>query len=108
MKKAAAEGLLKREQPFVIAVPASSVKEDYRSEEEILVQGIIDACFEEEGDLVLVDYKTDRIPSGDPRELTERYKIQLLYYQEALERMTGKKVKEKYIYSFYLKKAIPV
>ena len=108
MKKAAAGGLLKREQPFVIAVPASSVKEDYRSEEKILVQGIIDACFEEEGDLVLVDYKTDRIPSGDPRELTERYKIQLLYYQEALERMTGKKVKEKYIYSFYLKKAIPV
>ena len=108
MKKAAKGGLLKREQPFVIAVPASSVKEDYRSEEEILVQGIIDACFEDEGDLVLVDYKTDRIPSGDPRELTERYKIQLLYYQEALERMTGKKVKEKYIYSFYLKKAIPV
>ena len=108
MKKAAAGGLLKREQPFVIAVPASSVKEDYRSEEEILVQGIIDACFEEEGDLVLVDYKTDRIPSGDSRELTDRYKIQLLYYQEALERMTGKKVKEKYIYSFYLKKAIPV
>ena len=108
MKKAAAGGLLKREQPFVIAVPASSVKEDYRSEEEILVQGIIDACFEEEGDLVLVDYKTDRIPSGDPRELTDRYKIQLLYYQEALELMTGKKVKEKYIYSFYLKKAIPV
>ena len=55
MKKAAEGGLLKREQPFVIAVPASSVKEDYRSEEEILVQGIIDACFEEEGKLVLVD-----------------------------------------------------
>ena len=57
---------------------------------------------------MLVDYKTDRIPSGNPQELTEKYRIQLLYYQEALERMTGKKVKEKYIYSFYLKKEIPV
>lgn len=107
-KAAAAKGLLKREQPFVIGVPASSVSREYQSEEEILVQGIIDAFFEEEDGLVLVDYKTDRIPSGNPQELTEKYRIQLLYYQEALERMTGKKVKEKYIYSFYLKKEIPV
>ena len=108
MKAAAAKGLLKREQPFVIGVPASSVSREYQSEEEILVQGIIDAFFEEEDGLVLVDYKTDRIPSGNPQELTEKYRIRLLYYQEALERMTGKKVKEKYIYSFYLKKEIPV
>lgn len=108
MKTAAAKGLLRREQPFVIAVEASSVKKDYRSEEKILVQGIIDACFAEGEDLVLVDYKTDRIPSGNLQDLADKYQIQLLYYQEALERMTGKKVKEKYIYSFYLKKEIPV
>ena len=108
MKAAAAKGLLKREQPFVIGVPASSVSREYQSEDEILVQGIIDAFFEEEDGLVLVDYKTDRIPSGNPQELTEKYRIQLLYYQEALERMTGKEVKEKYIYSFYLKKEVPV
>jgi len=56
--------------------------------------------FEEEGSLVVADYKTDVINS--PKELADRYRVQLDYYQEALEHLTGKPVKEKILYSFYL------
>ena len=102
MKKAAEQELLHREQPFVLAVPACEVREEYKTREELLIQGIIDAYFEEEGDLVLVDYKTDKVPKARPGELTEKYKVQLQYYRQALERLTGKKVKETYIYSLFL------
>ena len=62
--------------------------------------------FEEEGELVVVDYKTDRV--SNENELKERYHSQLEYYAEALARLTGKKVKEKVIYSFTLQKEIEV
>ena len=65
-----------------------------------MIQGIIDAFFEEDGELVLVDYKTDRISQA--KELVQRYDRQLHYYQMALEQLTGKRVKEKLLYSFAL------
>ena len=52
----------------------------------------MDAYFEENGELVIVDYKTDAI--HHPEELIGRYKEQLKYYKEALEKLTAKKVKE--------------
>ena len=55
-------------------------------------------------EIILVDYKTDRIRNQD--ELVKRYKIQLSLYKMALEASTGKKVKETYIYSFALGKEI--
>ena len=54
----------------------------------------------EDGKLVIVDYKTDRVK--EIGELKKRYEKQLAYYQHALERTTGKKVKEKIIYSLAL------
>ena len=75
-------------------------------EEEVLLQGIIDAYFQEGDSLVLVDYKTDFVKR--PEELEKRYQIQLLSYQMALERLTGKKVKEKLIYSFCLNQEVTV
>ena len=59
----------------------------------------VDLFFEEDGQLVLVDYKTDVVPT--PESLVDRYKTQVDYYQEALEKLTGKKVKERSLYSFY-------
>ena len=87
---------LYREQPFVITINADRLDREFPQEEVILVQGIIDAYFEEEGGLVLLDYKTDKVKQ--PEELTQRYYMQLNYYQEALERLTGKVVKEKILY----------
>lgn len=100
MKEAEQKKLLYKERPFVIGLPAKEVKQEWDSDEMILIQGIIDAYFEEEGQIVLLDYKTDRVDDG--RKLVKKYREQLCYYQRALEQVTGKKVKEKIIYSVTL------
>lgn len=100
MKEAARSGKLWKEQPFVLGVDASEVYPDEQEGELLLVQGIIDVYFEEEDGLVVLDYKTDRVSKAE--ELVERYHGQLDYYGKALEKITGKRVKEKWIYSFTL------
>lgn len=108
MKAAALAGKLYREQPFVIERRAAELDERWQGEETVLVQGIIDAYFMEDEEIVLVDYKTDHVRRGEEQKLIDLYRIQLEDYAQALERMTGKRVKEKMIYSFALKKGIPV
>ena len=93
-----------KEQPFVLSVSANLLKEEFPETEKVLIQGIVDVYFEEENELVIVDYKTDRISSL--QELKERYKTQLDYYEEAISRLTGKKVKEKILYSFAMMDSI--
>lgn len=106
MKIAAGNKRLFREQPFMISKSASQLDESWDEKERVLVQGIIDAYFLEEDQIVLVDYKTDYVKKGEEQKLILRYRIQLEDYAQALEQMTGRKVKEKYIYSFALRKAI--
>ena len=105
MKKAAMKKHLYREQPFVIQRSASMLDDGWKNET-VLVQGIIDAYFMEEEEIVLVDYKTDRVKRGQEQKLIDLYHVQLEDYARALERMTGKRVKEKIIYSFTLQKEI--
>ncbi len=100
MRKAAESGLLRKEQSFYLGVPANVVNASFPAEELMLVQGIIDAYFEEEGELVLVDYKTDSVGNG--QELVKRYQTQMLYYIKALEQTLDKKVKEVILYSMSL------
>ena len=102
--EAKTKGRLYREQPFVIARPVKEVYPEKDFDQEILVQGIIDVYFEEDGQYVIADYKTDRVKTET--ELMERYKTQLQIYGDALEQITGKKVKEKILYSFCLGKEI--
>ena len=106
MKEASALGTLHREQQFVMSIDASERNPAWDQGEQILVQGIIDAFWEEADGLVLVDYKTDHVKEG--QELIERYQRQMHYYSQALERAYGKKVKECYLYSFALGKAVAV
>ena len=106
MKAAAENGVLFREQQFVMGMPATEVREQWQSEETVLIQGIIDAYFYEAEALVLVDYKTDFVPNRNAGFLLDKYHTQLQYYAKALERLTGKKVKEQWIYSFGLQKAL--
>ena len=101
MKEAKKKGVLWTEQPFVIGIPALEVYETADSEERILVQGIIDAFFEEGEDLILMDYKTDFVKTDAKTELTAKYKVQLDYYRRALEQLQGKTVREIWIYSFH-------
>ena len=98
MMEADRKGKLFKEQSFFLGVPASRVKESYPETEIMLIQGIIDAYFEEDDYIVLMDYKTDAVDA--PATLVSRYSKQLELYQEAIERITGKKVREKVIYSF--------
>ena len=96
---------VERELPFSMLFPANRVYPEMLDGEDLFLQGIIDTAFLEEGSWVLVDYKTDRL---DEEALVDRYRIQLMLYKEALERLTPYPVKEVYIYSFRLEKAIPV
>lgn len=98
---------LYKEQPFVLGIPAGQLDNKFPQTETVLVQGVIDAFYyDEDGDMILLDYKTDRV--AKPQELIERYKTQLDYYQEALEQITGKRVKKRIIYSFKLGEEIEV
>lgn len=109
MRRAAERGQLYREQPFVYGIDAARLSDGehtFPKGETVLIQGIVDAYFEEEGELVLLDYKTDVV--REPGELVKRYRTQLDYYEEALKSLTGKPVREKLLYSFYLGTAIPV
>lgn len=106
MQKAARAGRLYKEKPFVMGKRADEVSPETDSSAMVLIQGIIDAFFEEDGQLVLVDYKTDAVKTKE--ELIGRYKAQMDLYQEALERATGKQVKEKILYSFKLRAEISV
>lgn len=107
MAKAQRDGRLHREQQFIIGIPAREMGRG-DSQELVLIQGVIDAYMEEEDGLVLIDYKTDRVPGGRAgrERLAERYRQQVAYYQRALEQLTGKKVKENIIYSLTLQESV--
>ena len=103
MQRAAEEGLLWREQRFMAAFPASELQPS-GSDAPQLLQGVIDAYFEEDGELVIVDYKTDRL--YEEEAFFERYGIQLGLYRKALEKLSKKRVKECLIYSTALNREL--
>lgn len=105
-RKAQAEDTLYREQHFMKQVPNDYLFPGSDTSEPVILQGIIDAFFIEDGEIVLVDYKSDHVREAET--LIGRYQKQLELYAEALEKITGLRVKEKLIYSIILEQAIPV
>lgn len=103
MAQASANRQLYKEAPFIMGLPATALDERFPEEEMVLIQGIIDVYWIEEDGAVILDYKTDRVKSGD--RLALLYKAQLDYYEQALTNM-GIPVKEKLIYSFALDEVI--
>ena len=98
-----------REQKFTVLFPANEVVSTLGNdfpEEQITVQGIIDCAFLENGAIVVVDYKTDRVKAET--ELVDRYKKQLSVYKRAAEELFGLPVKETLLYSFALGKTVLV
>ena len=96
-----------RERRFAIMIPAGECYRDLPKEtadEKILIQGVIDCAFEEDDELVIVDYKTDRVKTDE--ELKERYSTQLSLYKRAMNEITGLRIKECLLYSFFLGKEI--
>ena len=95
-----------KEQPFYINIPVKELYE-INSNENILVQGIIDLYYiTKQGEIILVDYKTDYVPENQENYLTEKYTPQLNLYKRALEQALNKKITKTYIYSTYLGKEI--
>ncbi|WP_339256480.1 helicase-exonuclease AddAB subunit AddA [Paenibacillus sp. FSL R5-0713] len=115
---------VKREIPFVYGLPAHQSPVEWLHErasnsdmqalnidskmkatienETVLVQGIIDCLYEVDGELVLLDYKTDRVLEhrGGLGELTKNYRFQLDLYGRAIEDILGRKVDRKWLYFF--------
>ncbi len=98
-----------REYRFMSAIPATRLDPtlpDRFSDEQVVVQGITDCVFEEDGALIVVDYKTDRVKT--PQELIDRYALQLQLYAEMLTETLHKPVKELLLYSFALDTQVAV
>ena len=99
-----AAGEIYREVPFNMEIPCRELYPDAAEEavkdEAILLQGVIDCYFEEPDGIVLLDYKTDFVPDGRTDMIRERYKVQIGCYVRALELLTGRTVKERFIYLF--------
>ncbi|KUK54736.1 MAG: ATP-dependent helicase/nuclease subunit A [Desulfotomaculum sp. 46_296] len=108
-----------RETPFLIAVPAHEIyscsdESDSLSgkslaaspvfnEQTVVIQGIIDCLLEEEGALVVIDFKTDYINPGDwerMKALAACYRIQIEMYARAAQTIFMLPVKERFLYFF--------
>ena len=90
---------------FEISIPAyeydNTLPDEYRNEQ-IILQGIIDLYFEDKnGDIILVDYKTDKCTSeAEQLAVAKKYEKQLILYARAMEKILKKSVKDKYLYLF--------
>ncbi len=91
-------GVVRREWPFNLRREENG--------ERTLLQGVIDCCFLEDGQWVLVDYKSDRV--SDPSVLVERYRPQIALYASALETITGIPVRERIMFLLDLETGITV
>lgn len=87
---------VEREWSFLCPMPANELLPETDSREPVLLQGVIDACFLENGAWVLLDYKTDRV-KGDPDEYAKKHTRQVALYAAALERLSGIPVTERHI-----------
>lgn len=95
-----------KEFSFTASLPVREFYPDVTEDEEILIEGVVDCAFEENGKLIILDFKTDRAAS--PEELREHYSAQLNTYRKCMAKVTGLPVEETVIYSFRFGKEIKV
>ena len=99
-----------RELPFITEIPVKRIEKDLIDKifnnEKLRLQGIIDCFFEEDDGIVLFDYKTDYVEIVKEKEILDKYRVQIDLYTETLERVIGKKVKERYLYLFGIDKEV--
>ena len=101
--EASRAGLLEKEKPFTLTME--------REGRSMMVQGIIDCCFREGDEMILIDYKSSRIrenadPEAEKDRIRKEYQVQLDIYKEALEAARPFPVSEMYIYLFQTGEAI--
>ena len=107
-QRAKAALVRRAEQPFCLRLSAKEAGLPGGSDESVIVQGVIDLCFIEDGHWVIVDYKTDRVSQKDAAKAAEKYAVQLELYAKALARITHIDVKEKVIYYLSVGEAVTI
>ena len=107
-KKVLESKIVLREYAFLDTIDAEEYEEKLwkANKEKILLQGVADCVLMLEDHAVLIDFKTDRLQNED--DFSNRYRKQLYYYRNSLQRILDKPITECYLWSFYLGKAIPV
>lgn len=99
-----------KEYAFTFALPLSemypSVPAEEAAGETVIIEGVADCAFVENGELVIIDFKTDR--ASDESVLAGKYREQLSVYRRCLAEVIGLPVKETVIYSFSLGKTIEI
>lgn len=98
------EGRLFLEKPFVMGKEAKEIYPKMESTERVLIQGIVDVFFLEDGKVHVLDYKTDRVSRAE--QLIGRYQTQIELYAEALAKVFEVEIGDKLIYSFALGETI--
>lgn len=93
--------------PFMMKKKAKEIYKDVTSDDEVIIQGIIDLLYEDkDGNLIILDYKTDKVnkkgitKEDRIKELVKHYKMQLDLYEEAVKLIYNKDIKEKVLYLF--------
>jgi ATP-dependent helicase/nuclease subunit A len=97
---------LRREQKFIFTTKASSISKEYKDDDPILIQGIIDAFYEKDGKVTIIDYKSDNV--SDMKELKKKYEVQLQIYKRAVAQILQNDNVESFIYSTYLGDSIEI
>ena len=97
-RAAAQSPALRREFKFSVLAPASRFYPGTPAEERVLVQGVVDCCFEDASGLTVVDFKSDRVQPGGEPEAAERYRAQVEVYADALEEIFGKPVTRRVVW----------
>jgi len=98
--RAAAARQCSREFKFSLLTPASKFYPAASPEESVLLQGVIDCWFEEDGGIVVIDFKSDRVTEETIAGRREAHRPQLEMYSQALEEILGKPVQERYLWFF--------
>ena len=74
----------------------------------VILRGQIDLWFEESGELVLVDYKTDEVAASDARARAESYALQIHLYAMVLQRLTGRLPDRAYLHFLRPDAIVPI
>ena len=90
----------RREFKFSLLVPAREYEPQAEAGEEVLLQGVIDAWFDDGDGVTVIDFKSDRIQPGGEALRGEEYRQQLSAYSRALEEILGRPVRRRVLWFF--------
>ena len=76
--------------------------------EQVLLQGVVDCALLEDDGITVIDFKTDRVTEQTLEDVSDRYRLQVQTYGEALSRIFEKPIKERFLYFFQLDRFVRI